>query len=611
VVAWIKRSRGGKAESPPAAQPPSRTSPPGQQPQPPPAGAGREVPAVHLVYGLRAGMDRATVIDRLGPPPKSLTDKELFAGYRNVVGAKPAGKEFWLYEDAPPGHDIHVVIADGVLESVDVLSQSAGDDPKDSPSSAGKRKRKVRIAKDSRLASTPVHAVKMLAAILLDETPLADSARMRAGYEDVRRQSWREAPLDVGPVPEIIDLLQADLEHDAMLPNHVDFMLVSMPDRACAQVASVFDVPGESYGLAIAYRVWLIDGGRQMAMARSKPRGSPSFAPPADKAAPKEAGDAGQERPTRVVGGQDGGYTTIGEAIRGAALGSRIVVRPGLYHEAIVVDKPLELIGDGAPGDVVIESSDAPALLFRADTGRVAHLTLCGTGSDSRIKTVDIMQGRLELEDCDITSRGSSCVVVHNGADPRLRRNRIHDGKQAGVLSLDNSLGTLEENDIHSNSNTGVAIAGGANPTLRGNRIHSGRASGVWVYDQGLGVLEDNDITGNTLAGVEIGKGGSPTVRGNKIRDGKQSGVYVHDQGLGVLEDNDITGNTLAGVEISTGGSPTVRGNTISRNGGSAIRIYDEGRATASRNRLQGNAGGAWNISSECEPHVAREDNED
>ena len=47
------------------------------------------------------------------------------------------------------------------------------------------------------------------------------------------------------------------------------------------------------------------------------------------------------------------------------------------------------------------------------------------------------------------------------GADPRLRRNKIHDGKQNGAFIQDSGLGTLEDNDITGNENAGVAIKTG------------------------------------------------------------------------------------------------------------------------------------------------------
>jgi TIR domain len=57
------------------------------------------------------------------------------------------------------------------------------------------------------------------------------------------------------------------------------------------------------------------------------------------------------EPPTHVVDvfpGR-GDFTTVGAAIKAATPGDRILVRPGLYDEALVVDKPLEILGDG-PG---------------------------------------------------------------------------------------------------------------------------------------------------------------------------------------------------------------------------------------------------------------------
>ena len=92
---------------------------------------------------------------------------------------------------------------------------------------------------------------------------------------------------------------------------------------------------------------------------------------------------------------------------------------------------------------------------------------------------MDISQGRLDLEGCDISSQSLACVAIRDGADPRLRRNKIHDGKQAGVFVYDGGLGTLEDNDITGNALSGVEIKTGGNPTLRRNQIHDNKQSGV------------------------------------------------------------------------------------------------------------------------------------
>ncbi|MCI5125164.1 MAG: TIR domain-containing protein, partial [Candidatus Electrothrix sp. AR5] len=136
-------------------------------------------------------------------------------------------------------------------------------------------------------------------------------------------------------------------------------------------------------------------------------------------------------------------YATITAALKAAEPGTRILVRPGLYEENIVIDKHVEIIGDGERSEIVIQLVGKPAILFRTDIGKVANLTL----NDIRIE-----QGRLEIEDCDISSKGSICVQIHNDADPILRRCRIHDGPAAGVFICNNGKGLIEHNEIFANT---------------------------------------------------------------------------------------------------------------------------------------------------------------
>lgn len=175
-----------------------------------------------------------------------------------------------------------------------------------------------------------------------------------------------------------------------------------------------------------------------------------------------------QEPPTHVVDPlHRGDFLTITAAIQAARPGDRILIRPGLYPESVVLDKPLEIIGQGAVEEIVVQAQEARVLTFRTNIGRVTNLTLRQLDGERNWFGVDIAQGRLELEECDITSRSGACIGIHDGADPRLRRNRIHDGNKNGIYVYDNGLGTLEDNDITGNTWAGVAIKTGGNPTLR------------------------------------------------------------------------------------------------------------------------------------------------
>jgi F-box protein 11 len=305
-----------------------------------------------------------------------------------------------------------------------------------------------------------------------------------------------------------------------------------------------------------------------------------------------------------------GDFGTVSAAIEAAQPGDRILVRPGLYQESLVVDKPLELIGDGPVEDIVIRATDDHVLAFRASIGRVANLTLQVVRGHEGLG-VAIMQGRLDLEGCDISSRSGSCVYIVEGADPRLRRNEIHDGEDNGVRVSDSGLGTLEDNQITGNEASGVSISADGNPVLRRNQIHDNKENGVLVYDRGLGALEDNEISGNAYSGVEIATGGNPVLRRNQIDNNRHLGVYVYEDGAGTVEDNNITGNGSAGIQIAVRGNPTVRSNRINRNAREAVRIHDGGKGVVEDNDLTGNTHGAWRVDKDCEPNVTRARNKE
>lgn len=254
-------------------------------------------------------------------------------------------------------------------------------------------------------------------------------------------------------------------------------------------------------------------------------------------------------------------HPMITKAIEAANPGDRILIRPGLYREGLVMDKPLEIIGEGSPGNVVVQARGKSALLFQTTMGLVTNLTLQQM-EGGEWHCVDIAQGRLDLKGCDITSQSRACVAIHGGADPRLRCNRIHGGK----------------------------------------------FSGVYVYDNGRGTLVDNDIFENDRCGVKI-DGGNLTLCHNRINENREDGVYVYDNGQGVLVDNDIFGNAHDGVEIKTGSNLTLRHNRINRNGYHAVRVYDRGAGTVEYNDLRDNARGAWNVSADSALNVNRAHN--
>jgi Right handed beta helix region len=333
---------------------------------------------------------------------------------------------------------------------------------------------------------------------------------------------------------------------------------------------------------------------------QSKPAPKAAPAPVVAGAKPRQATPRSSSV-TVVSAAGDGDYTSISETLKIAAPGARLLVRPGLYREGLVLDKPVEIIGEGNPREIIIANANASCVLMRTGEAKVRGLTLreeAGISNESQgFFAVDIPQGRLTLEDCDITSNSLSCIGIHNDlTDPVIRRCRIHTGADSGVYVFDAARGTVEDCRIDNNSNVGVAITAGATLVVKRCAIHGGKDAGVVAWKGGGGSVEECEIFGNAKAGVGISEGGNLAVGNCRIYEGENSGVFVHDYGQGTLADCDIYSHAEPEVAITLGGYLIVRGCKIHEGRRSGVFISDGGRVVIERCDVYENADAGINL---------------
>ncbi|HEX8290113.1 MAG TPA: hypothetical protein VF570_00070, partial [Pyrinomonadaceae bacterium] len=176
-----------------------------------------------------------------------------------------------------------------------------------------------------------------------------------------------------------------------------------------------------------------LPGEKQTVVAGGSPTAAPSIPGPAGPP---------QTAPVSVVvsGGGDGDYASINEALKRVAAGGRVLVRPGVYEEGIILDKRINIVGDGPREKIVVRGVGGSCLRSSADAARVAGLTLRGSagGGGGQFFTVDILRGELVLEGCDISSETISCVAAHGPeAAPLIKGCRIHDSADSGLYFFD------------------------------------------------------------------------------------------------------------------------------------------------------------------------------
>lgn len=234
-------------------------------------------------------------------------------------------------------------------------------------------------------------------------------------------------------------------------------------------------------------------------------------------------------------------FSTISAAISAAKAGDKILILPGIYDESLIIDKELEIVGEGEVSNIVVQTLDRDVLLFKTTRGQVRNLTLKQVGT-GRWYAVDIQQGELILQGCNITSKSLACVAVHNGSNPIIQNNHIHSGAASGILIYEQGKGIIKDNHIYAHRKSGLEIGMGS-PIVRNNHIYNCGESGIYIYEQGKGLIEGNQIFANAGAGIQIESSANPIVRNNRIYQHKIPAIWITSTGSGVFEDNDFDNN--------------------------------------------------------------------
>lgn len=256
--------------------------------------------------------------------------------------------------------------------------------------------------------------------------------------------------------------------------------------------------------------------------------------------------------PIRVAKRAGADFASLTEAIRAALPGARIEVEPGLYEEALVVDKEVEIIGLGHASEVIVEAAGATCLLLQTDRAAIRNLTLRGRApeSGSRFHTVNIPVGRVLIEDCQIVSQGLACINTHGpGVYPTLRRLMLRNAVERALVFYDRARALVEDCDIQGGTYP-VRITGSAEPTFRHCRIHHGRFGGVWVAERGKGEFDDCDIEDNGHHGVSIRQGGYVLLSHSRVQRNGWNAVSVADVSGARIVHCDLRGNRRSAWDI-------------------------------------------------------------
>jgi hypothetical protein len=294
----------------------------------------------------------------------------------------------------------------------------------------------------------------------------------------------------------------------------------------------------------------------------------------------------------------DGDYASITEALANVAPGGRVLVRPGVYEEEIILDKRVNIVGDGPRDEIVVRVAGASCLKSSAEAARVAGLTLRGVeGGGAASFAVDVLRGELVLEDCDVSSETLSCVAVHGPeAAPLIKRCRVHDGADSGIYFFDGASGSVEDCEVYGNANVGVAINGGASASVKRSKVYGGANAGVVAWQDATALLEGCEVYGNRLANLGVSQGAKVTARACHFHEGENSGIFVHREGEAVLEGCELYGHREAEAAVTSRGRLFMSGCRVHGGRDSGVLVREGGQALLQACEVGDNSGSGVSV---------------
>jgi len=319
-------------------------------------------------------------------------------------------------------------------------------------------------------------------------------------------------------------------------------------------------------------------------------------------------GEGGEGETITVDDGGGADYTRIQDAIDNSRDGDTIRVFEGTYHENVLVDVQVSLIGNGSAHTTIDGGGNGVVVRITVDLVTMGYFSVTGSGDDWRFDT------GIFIGSDNNTISNNSCYDNENGikleyADHNeLTSNFCQDNLRNGIwlneanynsildnqaiynndgisLERDCHYNTLSDNNCSSNDWTGIFLSTSDFNTIADNLCQDNR------YGMNLSFASNCRISGNIVSNNNLGTRINYAVNNhfdnNSFLDNRGTGLgfNAHSDGNEV-ENNTFSGTDFGdGLEIMNSDDNVITNNTFSYN---EIGVSLE--LSAERNRLHYNS---------------------
>lgn len=182
-----------------------------------------------------------------------------------------------------------------------------------------------------------------------------------------------------------------------------------------------------------------------------------------------------------IVG--ENGFKTIGEAIKAASDGDKIIVKAGIYREQLIINKTLMLCGEGWERTIIETNRTLDAVVIVANNVSVRGFTIRNFGGLAYSNGIRLVNA-------------SNCLIEENFVEGKFIGARLENG----------SCGNFIRNNILKNNHYGMFFMRRSSKNIIFNNsiLGSGWNGIELAWYSNNNVFEANDIINSGAYGIEI-----------------------------------------------------------------------------------------------------------
>ncbi|MGW0574684.1 right-handed parallel beta-helix repeat-containing protein, partial [Streptomyces sp. NPDC002920] len=271
-----------------------------------------------------------------------------------------------------------------------------------------------------------------------------------------------------------------------------------------------------------------------------------------------------------------GSHASIADAVRAARSGALITVAPGRYSDPLVLTDVVTIVAAEGRGSVELAPRSGTAVTATAEAVKLTGLVI--RGSDEELPAVDVPEGQLELDDCEISAAAWTAVLARNAGALAMRDSRVTNPAGAGIVVTSEAESVIEDCVLEDLEASGVVIGERGNPLIRRCTVRDTAGNGVFVNGEGRGSVEDCDISATAKPAIALEDNSATRVLRTRVHGVRGTGIHISSRNRVLVEDCSVEDPAGHGLTATGDAEPVVRGLRVTRPGQHGLRLDDKSR---------------------------------